>query len=68
MIKTNLHRILGERRMSQKKLATLSGLSTATVHVVFHDSWKQIQRGTMEKICSALNVDISELFEMTDDD
>jgi len=68
MLVTKLSRILGEKRISQSKLAQMSNVSPTTIHLVYHDGWRQIHRSTVEKICSALNVDISELFEMTDDD
>jgi putative transcriptional regulator len=63
-IKTNLSRILGERRITQSELARRTGLQNNTVGAVYHDDWKQIGRDTIDKICTALDIDISELFEI----
>ena len=54
--------------MSQAKLAQITGLNPNTINKIYNDKWKAVRKDTLEKICSALNVDISELFEMTDDD
>lgn len=67
-IKTNLSRILGERRITQLELSRRSGLDKNTVGAVYNDEWQRIDRNTMYKICAALDIDISELFEMVRDD
>ena len=67
-IKTNLSRILGERRITQSELARRTGLQNNTVSAVYHDDWKQIGRDTIDKICAALDIDISDIFEIVRDD
>jgi len=68
MITTKIPEFLGRKRMSQAKLAQITGLNPNTINKIYNDKWKAVRKDTLEKICSALNVDISELFEMTDDD
>lgn len=67
-LKTNLSRILGELRMTRKELAKKANLTTNTVGAVYHDNWKHISRETIKKICTALEIDISELFELVDNE
>jgi len=67
-IKTHLSRILGERRMKQSELARQTGLQYNTINAVFHDKWEQISRSTLDKICKALGVGISDLIEFADDE
>lgn len=65
-IKTNLSRILGERRITQSELARRTGLQKNTISSIYNEKWKQIGRDTIEKICTALDIDISDLFEIVD--
>jgi putative transcriptional regulator len=67
-IKTNLSRILGERRITQAELARRTGLQANTINAVYNDEWKQVSRKTIDKICNALDIDLSELFELVRDD
>jgi len=67
MVKTNLSRILGERRISQSELARMAKLSKNAINLIYNDKWLQIRKDTIEKICTALDIDISELFELTRD-
>lgn len=62
-IKCHLSRILGERRIPQLELARISGLSTYTINKYYHENWKGIDQSTMVKLCSALNLQVGELFE-----
>ena len=66
-IKTNLSRILGERRINQSELARRSGLDKNTIGAVYNDEWKRLDRNTIYKICTALDINISELFEIVKD-
>ena len=68
MIKTNLSRILGERRISQAELSRMTNISPNAINGIYNDRWAQIRRATIDKICTALDIDISELFEMVRDD
>ena len=66
---TKLSRILGDRRIKQLELARQSGLTKQTINAVYNDRWKHISRETIEKICTALDIDdISFFFELARDD
>jgi putative transcriptional regulator len=62
-IKCYLSRILGERRISQRALAKVTGLSTATVNKIYNETWARIDRATILQLCKALGVQVGELFE-----
>ncbi len=52
--------------MSQKELSEKSGLSPTTINRLYNESWEQIDKKTMAKICEALGVDVGKLFEYVD--
>jgi putative transcriptional regulator len=63
MLETKLHEILGKRRMTQSKLAEITGISRNTIHLLYHDKWNMIGRSTIEKICETLKISPGVLFE-----
>jgi DNA-binding Xre family transcriptional regulator len=67
-IKTNLHRILSERRIELQKFAKTTGLSLMTINQLYNDNWSNIDRRAMTQICDKLNISVGELFEVTTDE
>jgi putative transcriptional regulator len=67
MIKNNLSKILGERRMKQQELVDLSGVSYDTVSRIYHDRTSGIDFKVLDKFCGALNVSTSDILEFIDD-
>lgn len=63
MIKNNLSRILGEKRMKMTELCLLTGLSKSTVFRIYHDQISNISIETIDKLCNALECNTQELFE-----
>jgi putative transcriptional regulator len=63
MIKNNLSKIMGEKRINMVKLSELTGLSRNAIFLLYHDKTSQISFDTIDKICTALNVSVGELFE-----
>lgn len=66
-IKCHLSRILGERRISQRKLAQESKLSTYTINKLYNEKWQKIEKETIVKLCRALDITPGELFEYVPD-
>lgn len=66
-IKCYLSRILGERRISQRELAKMTGLSTATVNKLYNETWTRIDKATIIKLCKTLGVQVGELFEYVEE-
>lgn len=63
MIKCNLSTILGAKRMNRTELSKKSGLSLTSIKPFYDDTWKGVRRDTLEALCKALEVQISDLFE-----
>ncbi len=63
MIKNNLSRILGERRMKMAELIELTGLGRSTIERVYYDKGKNISYDTLNRICNALEIPVGELLE-----
>jgi putative transcriptional regulator len=62
-IRCRLSRILGDRRITQRKLAKKSGLSTYTINKFYNEKWQGVDRETMIKLCETLGVQVGDLFE-----
>lgn len=60
-IRIRLCALLGERRMKQKELAELTGISAATINHYYNEGMDRISLAHLEMICEALNCCVSEL-------
>ena len=67
MIKINLSRILGERRISQKKLAEMAHLRPSTVNMVYNEKAQRIDFDVLNRFCKALNCQPGDLLEYLPD-
>lgn len=63
MIKINLSRLLGERRMTQKQLSQLTGIRANTINDLYHEIAISLKVEHLDKICEVLNCSIDELIE-----
>lgn len=63
MIKINLSRLLGERRMTQSELSQKTGIRAATVNELYHDMAERVSLEHLDKICEVLNCELHELIE-----
>ena len=61
MIIWQLSTLLGARRMTQVRLAALTGIHRNTISKLYRDSWAGIRRDTLDRICTALQVEVGEL-------
>ena len=67
MIKIHLSKILGEKRMSQKKLSELTDIRRATINEMYHELVERVNLDYLSKICQVLNVKIEDLLEYVPD-
>ncbi len=63
MIKNHLSKLLGERRMSQKQLAELTGIRPATINDMYHELSVYYSIDNIDKICEVLDCEVYELLE-----
>lgn len=63
MIANHLSRILGEKRWSQARLARITGIRAATINELYNDFAARITLENLDRICEALDCDVSDIFE-----
>ncbi|UDK97477.1 helix-turn-helix transcriptional regulator [Lysinibacillus sphaericus] len=68
MIKVHLSRLLGEKRMKISELAKETGLHRNGLSRLYNEETDGIKFDTLEKVCKALNCDISDLIEIVDEE
>ncbi len=67
MIKNNLSKLMGEKRIRISEMQRLTGLSESTVRRVYYDTTNNISYNTIDKICKALDCNTQELLEYIPD-
>ena len=63
-LRTNLSEILVQRGIKPTELVEMTGLSKKTLNNMYHDNWQYLGRKTIEKILEALNIELTELFNV----
>jgi putative transcriptional regulator len=63
-IKSNLSRILGERRIKITQLAEMAGVANNTVLALYHERAKGITFEVLEKICLALDCEPGDILSL----
>ncbi len=61
MIRIKLSTLLGERRMTQKALATKTGIRPSTVNDWYNELTEHINLNHLDAICEALGCEISDV-------
>jgi putative transcriptional regulator len=67
VIKCHLARLMGERKMKIVDVAEATGLHRNTVTLLYKETAQRIELDAMEKLCRLFNCQISDLFELVDD-
>ena len=67
MIKCHLSRILGERRLKLAELQRSTSLSYTGLHNLYHERTSRMDFGTLNEICSVLEVQPGDLLEYLPD-
>jgi DNA-binding Xre family transcriptional regulator len=63
-VASNLKRILDERDISIRQLASDTGLNFETVRRLYNDETRQYQRESIAAVCVALGIEVGELLEV----
>jgi putative transcriptional regulator len=66
MIKCNLSRIMGEKRITIKEVHEKTGLSRNTISAIYNEKAKMIDLDTLEKLCRFLNCQVGDLLELAE--
>lgn len=67
MIKINLSRILGEKRISQAELSRKTGIRPNTISELYNEFSDKVKLKHIELICTALDCNIGDIFEIIPD-
>lgn len=65
MIRIKLSAILGAKRITQAELARQTGIRPATINEMYHELCERVNLDHLDKICTYLDCDISELIIFT---
>ena len=65
MIKCNLSRILGEKKLKIADVARDTGINRGTITRLYQETAVRVEFDVLEALCRYLNCDISELLELT---
>lgn len=63
MVRIHLSRLLGDRKMTQADLARMTEIRPGTINDWFHEMTPRINLEHLDKICQALDCQVSELLE-----
>lgn len=66
-LRTHLSEILAQRGIELTALVEMTGLSKKTIHNVYYDNWRHLSRKTIERILDALDIELTDLFEVQKD-
>ena len=64
MVRIHLSKLLGEKRMSQKQLADLTGIRPNTINEWYNEIVVSLRVEHIDKICEVLGCSIDELIEV----
>lgn len=67
MIKIKLSDLLGKNKMTQAALARATNIRPATISKMYYEESKRLDISQINRICSAFNCEISDLFEYIPD-
>lgn len=67
MIEITLNEVLGKKRMKMSELSELSGVNKNSILSLYHNRSRRIDLDVMEKLCKALDCDLTELLRYTKD-
>ncbi|QPQ30003.1 helix-turn-helix domain-containing protein [Lysinibacillus sp. JNUCC 51] len=66
--KSTLKEVLDERGLSISKCAEMAGLKKETVRRLYNDTTMQYQRDTLGALCKALDVEISDILILVENE
>ncbi|WP_233079385.1 helix-turn-helix domain-containing protein [Rheinheimera soli] len=67
MIKCNLSRIMGERRLKVADVVKDTGINRGTLDRIYNESASRVELEVIEQLCRYLNVTVGELYEVKDE-
>lgn len=67
MIKCNLSRIMGEKKLKISDLSRDTGINRGTITRLYQETAERVDLEVMDQLCKYLNCEVGELFVRYDD-
>lgn len=67
MVRIHLSKLLGERRLTQKRLSELTGIRRNTINEWYHEITVSLKVEHIDRICEVLECSVEELIEYVPD-
>lgn len=67
MVRCNLSRFMGERKMKIMDVARETGLNRNTVTLLYNETAVRVDLHAVEKLCRLFDCKVGELFELVDE-
>lgn len=64
MIRCNLSRFMGERKMNISDLARRTGLNRNTIALLYHEKAARVDLEAIEKLCQEFGCEVGDLLEL----
>ncbi|WP_394805206.1 helix-turn-helix domain-containing protein [Kordiimonas aquimaris] len=64
MVKINLSRLMGERKLKISDVARDTGLNRGTITRLYHETAERVELEAIEKLCIYLECDVEDLIEI----
>ena len=65
MIRCNVARLLGERKLKISDVARDTGINRGTLTRLYYESAERIELDVLDKLCAYFEIDLPELLERT---
>ncbi len=67
MIRIKLSEVLGRKKMTRKRLSELTNIRPNTIGDLYNEKVRKIDIDTLDRICTVLECDISDILEYQSD-
>lgn len=66
MLKCNLSKIMGEKRLKIADVARDTGINRGTITRIYNEEATRIELDVVEKLCQYLDIEVGELYELVE--
>jgi len=67
MVRCNLSRLMGEKKLKVIDVARETGLHRNTITLLYKETATRVDLETIEKLCQLFNCEVGDLFEIAND-
>lgn len=68
MLKCNLSKIMGEKRLKIADVARETDINRGTITRMYHEEATRVDLEVIERLCRYLDINVGELYEVIDDE